>query len=91
MCSKGIPAADLTPDDYTPEYYADSDGQETIDIIRVVTKDLHGEAAFDIGNVVKYVLRAGKKPGNAAESDLAKAANYAYRAVYGHWRGQTCK
>ena len=61
------------------------DGEmEAIDIIKEVTDGIDGEAAFCLGNIIKYVLRAGRKPG--AQDDLKKANNYAHRLVYGEWR-----
>jgi hypothetical protein len=36
----------------------------------------HYDLNFDLGNVVKYVLRAGKKPGVDAVEDLEKAREY---------------
>ena len=64
------------------DYY---DGEmEAIDIIREVADGVDGEAAFCLGNIIKYVLRAGRKPG--AQDDLKKANNYAHRLVYGEWR-----
>ena len=64
------------------DYY---DGEmEAIDIIKEVADGVDGEAAFCLGNIIKYVLRAGRKPG--AQDDLKKANNYAHRLVYGEWR-----
>lgn len=31
---------------------------------------------FNLGNVIKYVMRAGHKPGNPAIEDLQKARDY---------------
>lgn len=39
---------------------------------------------FNLGNVVKYVARAGRKPGQSAASDLAKAADYLAREIARH-------
>ena len=40
------------------DYY---DGEmEAIDIIKEVTDGIDGEAAFCLGNIIKYVLRAGR-------------------------------
>lgn len=36
---------------------------------------------FALGNAVKYIARAGAKPGESAASDLAKAAWYLGRAL----------
>lgn len=52
-----------------PSHYTSYDGFEVIDI----TEQLN----FNIGNVVKYALRAGKK--DDAVQDLRKAAWYANR------------
>ena len=57
---------------------------EAIDVIRKVTDGIDGEQAFCLGNIIKYVLRAGKKPG--ALDDLDKANNYAHRLVTGKWK-----
>lgn len=36
---------------------------------------------FDLGNVVKYVCRAGKKEGESKVSDLSKALDYLKDAI----------
>lgn len=41
--------------------------------------DLTEREGFLYGNVLKYVLRAGAKPGSSREEDMAKAAWYATR------------
>ena len=43
--------------------------------------DLTEREGFLYGNVLKYALRAGAKPGAAYEEDMAKAAWYATRLV----------
>jgi len=43
--------------------------------------DLTERENFLYGNVLKYVLRAGAKPGAAYEEDMAKAVWYATRFV----------
>lgn len=43
--------------------------------------DLTERETFLIGNVLKYALRAGGKPGSAYEEDMAKACWYARRHV----------
>lgn len=55
-----------------PDYYK-SNGVETIDVIEAF--DLN----FNLGNVIKYVLRAGKKQGEEKEKDLNKACFYLIR------------
>lgn len=57
-----------------PDYYK-SNGVETIDVIEAF--DLN----FNLGNVIKYVLRAGKKQGEEKENDLNKACFYLNREV----------
>ncbi|MGO3017897.1 MAG: DUF3310 domain-containing protein [Anaerococcus sp.] len=57
-----------------PDYYK-SKGIETIDVIEAF--DLN----FNLGNVIKYVLRAGKKQGEEKEKDLNKALFYLKREV----------
>ncbi len=49
--------------------YYQSNGIEAIDVI-----DAYG-LSFNLGNVVKYVLRAGKKTEDSVQ-DLKKAADY---------------
>lgn len=51
---------------------------EVIDIIRQGTEGLTGEQAFNVGNVIKYVMRHTKKNG---VEDLKKAAWYLDRAI----------
>lgn len=36
---------------------------------------------FDLGSVVKYVSRAGKKPDNSKEQDLRKAMEFLKHAI----------
>lgn len=43
--------------------------------------DLTGRESFLYGNVLKYALRAGAKPGAAYEEDMSKAVWYATRYV----------
>lgn len=57
---------------------------ETINKIEAVIDGLEPFPAYILGNIIKYVDRAGKK-GDAKE-DLEKANNYAHRLVYGHWK-----
>lgn len=57
-----------------PDYYK-ANGVETIDVIEAF--DLN----FNLGNVIKYVLRAGKKQGEEKEKDLNKACFYLNREV----------
>lgn len=55
-----------------PDYYK-AKGVETIDVIEAF--DLN----FNLGNVVKYIVRAGKKDNEV--KDLKKALNYIKREI----------
>ena len=66
-----------------PAHY-ESGEMPVIEIIESVIDGLDSKQAFFLGNVIKYVIRAGKK-GDIHE-DLAKANNYAHRLCSGHWR-----
>ena len=68
-----------------PAHY-ESDGIETIAIVEAIVDGIPGKQAFFLGNVLKYALRAGKK--DDAETDLAKANNFAHRLCTGEWRWQ---
>ncbi|MBR3071051.1 DUF3310 domain-containing protein [Fibrobacter sp.] len=60
---------------------------ETIKIIHAIVKrpQIPREAAYDIGNAVKYQCRAGLKPDNNWEDDIRKAENYLHHARTGEW------
>lgn len=66
-----------------PAHY-ESGEMPIIEIIETVIDGLDSKQAFFLGNVIKYVIRAGKK-GDIHE-DLAKANNYAHRLCSGQWR-----
>lgn len=55
-----------------PPHYQSPSGMEAIDVIEAFGLD------FNLGNAVKYILRAGKK--GAASEDIAKAIWYLRRA-----------
>lgn len=57
-----------------PDYYANLSPQP-INVIE------GWELNFRLGNVVKYIARAGRKPGNAALDDLHKALWYLEREI----------
>jgi hypothetical protein len=65
----------VTEDKVHPDHYKLGDGREVIDVIRLMmTEDeLRG---FCKGNYLKYILRAGKKAGESAETDRKKAEWY---------------
>jgi len=59
-----------------PPHYGDlADAYASINVIEA------WGLGFHLGNVVKYVKRAGHKPGNPAVQDLRKAAWYLERAI----------
>ena len=58
----------------TPKYYKGRNGIEAIDFIEAFNLN------FNLGNVIKYVSRAGKKSENALE-DLQKAHWYLEREI----------
>ena len=67
----------------SPAWYT-AGGVETIDKVEAVVEGLPARDAYLLGQVVRYVDRAGMK-GEAAV-DLGKANNYAHRLVRGKWR-----
>lgn len=54
----------------TVAHYAEGRKHEPIDVIR------DWGLGFNLGNVVKYVSRAGRKPTSCAIEDLEKAIEY---------------
>ncbi len=42
--------------------------------------------AWDVGNALKYLLRAGRK--DALNKELGKAENYLHHALTGEWIGE---
>lgn len=69
---------------YHPAHYEGTGGIETIEILEGTIDGLDATSAYLLGNVIKYVLRAGKK--GSASIDIAKANNYAHRLITGKWR-----
>lgn len=72
----------LTPvgcDDYgrydqiNPDHYRFPNGEEVIGITE--------QLSFNLGNVVKYVARAGRKPEASVLTDLSKALWYLEREI----------
>lgn len=66
-----------------PEHYP----ANSIEWIEKVVDGLDGKDAYLLGNVLKYVIRAGKKN----DDDLDKANNYAHRLCTGMWRWEQKK
>ena len=67
-----------------PGWYT-SGAVETIAKIEAVIDGLPAREAFLLGQVIRYVDRAGEKDDPAI--DLGKANNYAHRLITGDWRG----
>jgi hypothetical protein len=59
----------------TPDYYKTQSGYQPIDFIEKLC------LPFTLGNVVKYLSRAGKKDDNARE-EIKKAYGYLKQAIY---------
>lgn len=53
-----------------PDYYLKDSGYEVIDVINA------WKLGFELGNVIKYVARAGKKDPRKEIEDLEKAKEY---------------
>lgn len=60
------------------EHPAHYGGDTTYEVIKVIEAWGLG---FVLGNVVKYIARAGKKPGNSELQDLKKARDYLNKAI----------
>lgn len=58
-----------------PAHYQTRAGLEAIDVIEAF------DFGYHLGNVVKYLCRAGRKPGVDVLEDLEKAAWYLRRAI----------
>ena len=63
-----------------PDHYQ-AKGMEAIDVIEAYNLN------FSLGSAVKYILRAGKKPGESSVEDLNKAIWYLQREVERHQEG----
>lgn len=64
----------------SPRHYSIAPGLEAFDVIRatLTPEELRG---YCLGNLLKYRLRAGSKPGQPAEKCLAKANWYRDRLM----------
>lgn len=63
-----------------PNYYlAATRDSRQIEVFEVIDAFVGGD--FYLGNVLKYVCRAGRKPQNAKEADLRKAIHYLEEAI----------
>lgn len=63
------------PNKHYDEHYASMIGLEPIELMQLVLS-LPEFVGFLKGNIIKYTMRAGKKQGEAAEKDAAKAKRY---------------
>ena len=73
------------PEPIEKRRYYDDANISTIDVIKAVVEGLSGFDAALLATIIKYVRRAGKKPGESPESDLTKANDYAHMLVTGTW------
>lgn len=62
------------PDEIDPQHYKRLD-PEPIDVIEA------WELSYSLGAVIKYIARAGHKPGNDHVTDLKKAAWFLDREI----------
>ena len=60
-----------------PQHYALMEGVEVIDVIEAMGMGI----IFCWSNAIKYILRAGKKPGTPSLKDMRKAQYYLNRLV----------
>lgn len=58
-----------------PAHYGGQNAMEVINIIE------HYDLNFNLGNVIKYILRAGKKNQETYKEDLEKAVWYLKREI----------
>ncbi len=58
-----------------PTYYRASSGRDVLDVIHEFG------LGFMAGNILKYVIRAGRKPSTTAVADLRKAREYIDRWI----------
>lgn len=63
------------PNKHYDEHYASMAGLEPIELMQLVLSPAEF-IGFLKGNIIKYTMRAGKKQGEAAEKDVAKAKRY---------------
>jgi hypothetical protein len=75
--AEGALEGTVTPKQYEevhhPAHYELPGGLEVMDLVE--------DMPFCLGNAVKYLLRAGRKPGTPAITDLSKALVYIEREI----------
>ncbi len=64
-----------TKDKFYDAHYAAMAGLEPIEVMQLIMSREEFEG-FLKGNIIKYTMRAGRKQGEAAEKDIAKANRY---------------
>ena len=57
--------------------------EETIE--RLVKSGLEPKDAYNVGQSLKYILRAGDKEGEDVKKDIFKALSYLHRGARGEW------
>ena len=63
-----------------PDYYkGTNDGGRSIEVFDIIDQFVNGD--FYLGNVLKYVCRAGKKSKETKRQDLEKALHYIKEAI----------
>ena len=73
-CVKGYVVEPVKGDVIKPSHYKAGE----FDVIAFCQKH---DLSFDVGNVIKYVTRAGKKKDNSELQDLNKAMEYLKRRI----------
>lgn len=68
-------------DKINPGHYQKGNGVETIDYILAVCKDLDGDEAVCVGNIIRYVSRYKEKHPKAPEVDVQKAQWYCQKLL----------
>ncbi|MCQ2585801.1 MAG: DUF3310 domain-containing protein [Treponema sp.] len=63
-----------------PKRYLNKSGIEAIDVIELIVADISGPAGFNVGTMVKYLARLGKKTEDVKE-EWNKVMWYAKRAL----------
>ncbi len=63
-----------------PKRYLNKSGIEAIDVIELVVENISGPAGFNVGTMVKYLTRLGKKTEDVKE-EWNKVLWYAKRAL----------
>ena len=68
-----------------PAHYGGDRVYETVKVIEA------WELNFNLGNALKYISRAGRKPGTEYTDDLQKAIWFLNREIYLHLQRATAK